>query len=204
MSKRDIQNLTQENYIAKVLDKKDLDIFKNLLPELKDSWSKRQIYRSEAEIRASVLNDVSFPDNSSKYWQAVREQSVMFESLINMTFEYRENEIKLQKNKNNLEKETDEYNKQLLEIEIEKLLFLRASMELIAKDRIRELNLWSEIKKELNDGSFDNKNFGTDQLNSLIKTLNFKSKLFNSKTSVEEKANILSVLQTAKKIKNKK
>jgi len=63
MSKRDIQNLTQENYIAKVLDKKDLDIFKNLLPELKDSWSKRQIYRSEAEIRASVLNDASFPDN---------------------------------------------------------------------------------------------------------------------------------------------
>lgn len=204
MSKRDIQNLTQENYIAKVLDKKDLDIFKNLLPELKDSWSKRQIYRSEAEIRASVLNDVSFPDNSSKYWQAVREQSVMFETLINMTFEYRENEIKIQKNKNNLEKETDEYNKQLLEIEIEKFLFLRASMELVAKDRIRELKIWSEVKKELNDGSFDNKNFGTDQLNSLIKTLNYKSKLFNSKTSVEEKVNILSVLQTAKKIKNKK
>jgi hypothetical protein len=98
MSKRNIQNLTQENYIAKVLDKKDLDIFKNLLPELKDSWSKRQIYRSEIEIRASVLNDVNFPDNSSKYWQSVREQSVMFESLINMTFEYRENEIKIEKN----------------------------------------------------------------------------------------------------------
>jgi hypothetical protein len=204
MSKRNIQNLTQENYIAKVLDKKDLDIFKNLLPELKDSWSKRQIYRSEIEIRASVLNDVNFPDNSSKYWQSVREQSVMFESLINMTFEYRENEIKIQKNKNNLEKETDEYNKQLLEIEREKLLFFKASMELIAKDRIRELKIWSEIKKELNDGSFDNKNFGTDQLNSLIKTLNYKSKLFNSKTSVEEKVNILSVLETAKKIKNKK
>jgi hypothetical protein len=204
MSKRNIQNLTQENYIAKVLDKKDLDIFKNLLPELKDSWSKRQIYRSETEIRASVLNDVNFPDNSSKYWQSVREQSVMFESLINMTFEYRENEIKIQKNKNNLEKETDEYNKQLLEIEREKLLFFKASMELIAKDRIRELKIWSEIKKELNDGSFDNKNFGTDQLNSLIKTLNYKSKLFNSKTSVEEKVNILSVLETAKKIKNKK
>ena len=204
MTKRNIQNLTQENYIAKVLDKKDLDIFKNLLPELKDSWSKRQIYRSETEIRASVLNDVNFPDNSSKYWQSVREQSVMFESLINMTFEYRENEIKIQKNKNNLEKETDEYNKQLLEIEREKLLFFKASMELIAKDRIRELKIWSEIKKELNDGSFDNKNFGTDQLNSLIKTLNYKSKLFNSKTSVEEKVNILSVLETAKKIKNKK
>jgi hypothetical protein len=201
MSKRDIQNLTQENYIAKVLDKKDLDIFKNLLPELKDSWSKRQIYRSEAEIRASVLNDASFPDNSSKYWQSVREQSIMFEALINMTFEYRENEIKIEKNKDLLKKENNSYDKKLLEIQLEKLLFLKASMELVAKDRIRELNLWSEIKKELDDGSFDNQNFGVDQLNSLIKKLNYKVKLFNKETTVEEKFNIVSVLQTAKKIK---
>ena len=201
MSKRDIQNLTQENYIAKVLDKKDLDIFKNLLPELKDSWSKRQIYRSEAEIRASVLNDASFPDNSSKYWQSVREQSIMFEALINMTFEYRENEIKIEKNKDLLKKENNSYDKKLLEIQLEKLLFFKASMELVAKDRIRELNLWSEIKKELDDGSFDNQNFGVDQLNSLIKKLNYKVKLFNKETTVEEKFNIVSVLQTAKKIK---
>jgi hypothetical protein len=201
MSKRDIQNLTQENYIAKVLDKKDLDIFKNLLPELKDSWSKRQIYRSEAEIRASVLNDASFPDNSSKYWQSVREQSIMFEALINMTFEYRENEIKIEKNKDLLKKENNSHDKKLLKIQLEKLLFFKASMELVAKDRIRELNLWSEIKKELDDGSFDNQNFGVDQLNSLIKKLNYKVKLFNKETTVEEKFNIVSVLQTAKKIK---
>ena len=74
-------------------------------------------------------------------------------------------------------------------------------MELVAKDRIRELNLWSEIKKELDDGSFDNQNFGVDQLNSLIKKLNYKVKLFNKETTVEEKFNIISVLQTAKKIK---
>lgn len=201
MTKRDIQNLTQENYISKVLDKKDLNIFKNLLPELKDSWSKRQIYRSEVEIRASVLNDASFPDNSSKYWQAVREQSIMFEALINMTFEYRENEIKIEKNKDLLEKENNPYDKKLLEIQLEKLLFFKASMELVAKDRIRELKIWSEIKKELDDGSFDNQNFGTDQLNSLIKKLDYKSKLFNKETTVEEKFNIVSVLQTAKKIK---
>ena len=201
MSKRDIKNLTQENYIAKVLDKKDLDIFKNLLPELKDSWSKRQIYRSEAEIRASVLNDASFPDNSSKYWQSVREQSIMFEALINMTFEYRENEIKIEKNKDLLKKENNSHDKKLLKIQLEKLLFFKASMELVAKDRIRELNLWSEIKKELDDGSFDNQNFGVDQLNSLIKKLNYKVKLFNKETTVEEKFNIVSVLQTAKKIK---
>ena len=127
MSKRDIQNLTQENYIAKVLDKKDLDIFKNLLPELKDSWSKRQIYRSEAEIRASVLNDASFPDNSSKYWQSVREQSIMFEALINMTFEYRENEIKIEKNKDLLKKENNSHDKKLLKIQLEKLLFFKAN-----------------------------------------------------------------------------
>ena len=39
------------------------------------------------------------------------------------------------------------------------------------------------------------------KLNSLIKKLNYKVKLFNKETTVEEKFNIVSVLQTAKKIK---
>ena len=30
-------------------------------------------------------------------------------------------------------------------------------MQLVARDRMREIKLWSDLKKEFNDGSFDDK-----------------------------------------------
>ena len=49
----------------------DVQFLEEVKEELNDTWTKRQIFRTETEMRISVLNDVKFPTNASKYWQAV-------------------------------------------------------------------------------------------------------------------------------------
>ena len=41
------------------------------------------------------------------------------------------------------------------QIDLDENLYGRANMEKTARDRVRELKLWSQIKSELDDGSFD-------------------------------------------------
>ena len=66
--KRDIQAITsaQVHHLDKILDKKDIEEFRKLIPELKDTWVKKQIYRTETEMRLSVLNDGRHPTKGSK------------------------------------------------------------------------------------------------------------------------------------------
>ena len=149
-----------------ILDPEDVESFKNLTLELKDTWTKKQIFRTETEMRFSVLNDFKHPTKASKYWQCVREQNVYLENLMALSFDARRAEIKLQQLKQDLEKEEDPLKKQLIEIDIDEKIFSIATMQLTAKDRMREIKLWSNLKKEFDDGSFDNKNVNTHQLES--------------------------------------
>ena len=129
----------QIHYVDKVLTTEDVDDFKKLLPELKDNWVKKQMFRTETEMRISVLNDGRYPTKASKYWQCVREQDVMFNNLVEVSFDARINEVELNQVKEKLHQETDELKKELLRIEISKRTFHRANMELQAKDRMREV-----------------------------------------------------------------
>jgi len=149
-----------------ILDPEDVQSFKNLTLELKDTWTKKQIFRTETEMRFSVLNDFKHPTKASKYWQCVREQNVYLENLMILSFDARRAEIKLQQLKQDLEKEEDPLKKQLIEIDIDEKVFSIATMQLTAKDRMREIKLWSNLKKEFDDGSFDNKDVNTHQLES--------------------------------------
>ena len=72
--------------------------------ELRDTWSKKQVFRTETEMRMSVLQDAKYPTNAAKYWQCVREQNVFLENLMNLSFDYRENEVEIKQ----LEKKRDE------------------------------------------------------------------------------------------------
>ncbi len=54
-----------------VLNAEDQKVYDNLLDECRDSWRKRQVFRTETEMRLSVLNDGKHPTPASKYWQAV-------------------------------------------------------------------------------------------------------------------------------------
>tara|TARA_R110000765_G_scaffold51465_1_gene103882 strand:+ start:1978 stop:2652 length:675 start_codon:yes stop_codon:yes gene_type:complete len=149
-----------------ILDLEDVESFKDLKLELKDTWTKKQQFRTETEMRFSVLNDYKHPTKASKYWQCVREQNSFLESLMSLSFDARRAEIKLQKLKKDLEKEKDPLEKELIQIDIDEKIFSIANTQLTAKDRMREIKLWSILKKELNDGTFDTKNVNTHQLDS--------------------------------------
>ena len=88
-----------------LLDTEDVKEFKALTGELRDTWTKKQVFRTETEMRMSVLQDAKYPTKASKYWQCVREQNVFLENLMSLSFDARRNEVKLKRLKQKLEKE---------------------------------------------------------------------------------------------------
>lgn len=173
------------------LDKEDLSQILNMTEELQDAFEKKQIWRTETEIEFSVLNDLHFPTNASKYWQSVREQSVFFENLVTLSFDYRRNLVKIERLKKKLKITKDKLDKEEILIDLEEAEFTKKNMEIAAKDRVRELKIWSKKKKELNDGSFDDKNVNTHQLISYTKLfINKILSIGQTQISASEKANI--------------
>ena len=113
----------EEDHLHNILPKEDVVEFKNMVGELRDTWSKKQMFRTETEMRMSVLQDFKFPTKASKYWQAVREQNVFLEQLIYLSFEYRRNDVKLKKLERKLNEETDDLKKELCQIDIDEKTF---------------------------------------------------------------------------------
>ena len=132
---------------AEILTVEDLAILDPLKNELKETFIKSQVFRTRTEMEVSVLNNLKFPTSTLKYWQSVREQNVMFQELVMLSYEYRKNVIKIKIMQRDIEKETDELKEELIQIEIEKKMFILKNQEKVAKDRIRELKAWSEIKE---------------------------------------------------------
>lgn len=173
------------------LEKDDLQRIIEMKEELQDAFEKKQIWRTETEIEFSVLNDLHFPTKASKYWQSIREQSVFFENLVTLSFDYRRNLVKIARLKEKLSKTENQLDKEELIIDLEEAEFAKKNMEIAAKDRVRELKIWSKKKKELNDGSFDDKDVNNHQLVSYTKF--YINKIFSigqNQISASEKANI--------------
>lgn len=147
-----------------ILKQEDFEFLSSAADELRDTLQKRQVFRTETEMEVSVLNDIKHPTKASKYWQAVREQAVMFENLVTTSFDHRRNEVQIKRLTKKLAETTDEFDREEIQIDLDECLFKKANMELAAKDRIREIRLWSKIKSELDDGSFDNKDVNNHQL----------------------------------------
>lgn len=202
--KRDIQKVASEqaNYLDRILDPKDIEEFKKLIPELKDTWVKKQMFRTETEMRFSVLNDAKHPTNASKYWQSVREQNTHFENLMGLSFDARKNDVEIKKIKRKLKEETDDLELELLEIELDQKIYQKANMELMAKHRMREVKHWSELKKELvaKDPDFDTKNVDTHQLHSYGLAFVNKKKTITPGSSQPEVFNVLGQAQTIERI----
>ena len=79
--------------VLEMLKPSDASAVVELREELADNWQKKQIFRTETEMRISVLNDAKHPTNASKYWQSVREQGAMFDALLGLTFDLRRNKL---------------------------------------------------------------------------------------------------------------
>ena len=183
-----------------VLNKEDQKVYNNLLDECRDSWHKRQVFRTETEMRLAVLNDGKHPTPAAKYWQAVREQSVFFDNVMALSFEYRRNVIKLEQKEKELKKEQDALERDLIQIDIDELKWIVDSQKQEAHHRIRELEHWSRIKTELDDGSFDTINPNTHQQVSLPKRFEHDMKSLTPGTSASEARNIIGLHATAARI----
>jgi hypothetical protein len=130
-----------------ILTEDDINKLTPLTQELKETFVKSQVFRTRTEMEVSVLNDIKFPTSTLKYWQATREQNVMFQELVMLSYEYRKNTIKIKQLEIRIKNEDDDLEKELLQIEMERKMFISKNQEKTAKDRIRELKAWSEIKE---------------------------------------------------------
>jgi len=184
-----------------LLDPNDVKEFSKLTNELRDTWTKKQVFRTETEMRMSVLQDAKYPTNASKYWQCVREQNVFLENLMSLSFDARRNEIKLKKLKQKLETEKDPLKIELLQIDIDEKTYSVANMQLVARDRMREIKLWSTLKKEFDDGTFDTKDVNTHQLDSYHIIMKNKAETLTTGSSQPEVFNVLGQLKTIERVK---
>jgi len=189
--------------IISVLNEDDQKIFNNLRDELADTWVKNQVFRTETEARISVLNDAKHPTNASKYWQAVREQNSMFEAIMASSFQLRRLEVKRKRLSNELDTCTDEFRCEEIQIELDELMYTRANIEKTVKDRIREIDMWSQIKAELDDGSFNTQDVNEHQLESYSHILENRVRALSPNATDGERLNAVGPWNTAKKyIKN--
>ena len=190
--------------ILSVLKEEDAQAVVALREELTDTWTKKQIFRTETEMRISVLNDGKHPTQASKYWQSVREQNAMFEALMGLSFDLRRNQIKRMKLERKLEaaiNSGDDLKQMELQIDLDENLYGRANMEQTAHDRVRELNTWSKIKAELEDGSFDSQNVNSHQAESYRLALTNRVKALGPNAGPAEVVNALGPLQTIERLK---
>jgi len=201
--KRNIKALIEKEApnLNNLLDPEEVKIFKGLTEELRDTWTKKQMFRTETEMQFSVLNDAKYPTKAAKYWQCVREQNVFLENLMQLSFDYRRAEVKQKRLEQKLEKEEDPLKKELLQIDIDEKTYQKAGMQLVARDRMREIKLWSKFKKQFDDGSFDNKNVNTHQLNSYHLIMKNKAETLTEGSSQPEVFNVLGQLQSIERIK---
>ena len=201
--KKDIKELIQreEPNLNNLLEKEDLSAFKGMVDELRDTWSKKQMFRTETEARFSVLQDNRYPTKASKYWQCVREQSTYLDNLMALSFDYRRNDAKIKWLEGKIEKEEDEYKSTKYQIDLDEARFGKASMEKVARHRMREIKMWSMLKKEFNDGSFNDKDVNQHQLESYHKMYAGKAKSITSSTPESEVFNIVGQLRSLERIK---
>ena len=200
--KRNIHEIIvrEEPYLHNILDPAQVKKFKKMTSELRDTWTKKQLFRTKTEMEFSVLNDGSFPTKASKYWQCVREQNSHMESLVHLSFSYRKNEIEIKKLKNKLKKESDALEKELIKVEIDEKTYAKANTQLHASHRMREILEWSNFKKIYNDGTFDDKDVNTHQMVSYKKIIEHKKNALTPASPQTEIFNILSQAHTLSRV----
>ena len=201
--KRNIHALIEKEApsLNNLLDPEDVKEFKAMTSELRDTWTKKQVFRTETEMRMSVLQDAKYPTKAAKYWQCVREQNVFLENLMSLSFDCRRSEAKVKWLEKKIESETDEYKLEKYQIDLDEARYGLANMQLVAKDRMREIKLWSTLKKEFDDGSFDTQDVNRHQLNSYHLIMKNKAETLTQGSSQPEVFNVLGQLQTIERVK---
>ncbi len=157
---------------SSMLDTKDHSTIISMKNQLQDTYTKKQVWRTTTEMKVSVLDNFKFPTTASKYWQSIREQDVFYTNLIYLSCEYEEKQGELEL----LQIEYDEIkddnkksgNQKIIKSKIKRAEFTLIEMRLQAHHRVREIESWEEIKKELVkiDPNFDTTDPDTHQMDS--------------------------------------
>ena len=203
VQKEEVKDIIQkeEVHLNNLLTTDDLSAFKGMVDELRDTWTKKQMFRTETEARFSVLQDNRYPTKAAKYWQCVREQSSYLDNLMALSFDYRRNDAKINWLEKKIDKEEDDYKLTKYQIDLDEARFGKASMEKVAKHRMREIKMWSKLKGEFNDGSFNDKDVNQHQLESYGLQYHEKAKTLNANSSEAEIFNVMGQLQSLQRIK---
>jgi len=203
MTKANLKQLIEKEgeNLNSLLEVEDLKDFKAMTSELRDTWTKKQMFRTETEARFSVLQDNRYPTKAAKYWQCVREQSSYLDNLMSLSFSYRRNEAKIGWLEKKIIEEKDEYKATKYQIDLDECKYVKASMEKQAYHRTREIKMWSKLKKEFNDGSFNDKDVNQHQLESYGQQYAEKAKQLTEHSSDTDRFNVLGQLQSLQRIK---
>jgi len=181
------EKLTKDLEKIQIVSDKDLKLLDRNMSVIKHSMRYAQIFRTDTEARVSILNDSRHPTPDSKYWQSIREMKVHADQLFYLNFDYKEKIIdldelmsKLKKNKYN-----NKFDKLRDENKLERINYELIQMSLTAKDRIREIDMWSTIIKELKPNmEYSNQDVNEHQLFSYLQKF---SKLLVHATDEERK-----------------
>jgi len=203
MSKENYKQLIEKESenLNNLLEIEELKDFKEMTSELKDTWTKKQMFRTETEARFSVLQDNRYTTPAAKYWQCVREQATYIDNLMTLSFEYRRNQAKINKLEEQIETEKDEHEKVNFQIDLDECRFFKASHERVAHHRMREIKMWSQLKKEFDDGSFNTEDVNQHQLESYGRQYAIKAKNLTENSDEADKFNVLGQLESLQRIK---
>ena len=180
-----------------------------LTGELQRVFEVHQLWRTETEMRYSVLNDVNYPTPASKYWQSIREQNVFWEQLVELSCNYQKEQGELEL----LEIEYDEITgkskkhmaqRKIKDSEIKQKQFTLMNMRLQAHDRVREIKLWEKIKDEqLEKDDFDINDVNKHQAESYAKRWEEEMKVGQMSNQADLFRHAKANLETMKKEKVK-
>ena len=124
----------------------------------------------------------------------------MYENLRINTFDYRKRYVKILRKKDKLEKCEDEFDRMQLEIEIEESEWALENISAQAMDRVREIELWSKIKAELDDGSFNTEDVNVHQAETLELQLANRLNTLTPGASQSEVLNVIGPYNTIRKM----
>ena len=94
-----------------------------------------------------------------------------------------------------------EYKLEKYQIDLDEARYGLANMQLVARDRMREIKLWSTLKKEFDDGSFDTQDVNRHQLDSYHLIMKNKAETLTQGSSQPEVFNVLGQLHTLERVR---
>ena len=195
-----------------ILEKDDMKSVSKLTNELQRCFEVKQMWRTETEMRYSVLNDTAFPTPASKYWQCIREQNTFWEQLVELSCNYQKTqgeldllEIEFDEIKGNNKKSNAQ--RKIKDAEIKQKQFGLMNMRLQSHDRVREIKIWEQVKNELTaKEDFDINDVNKHQIKSYAKRweekMNLGAKTNNSAMFINSKSSLDTMLKALKEEEN--